>query len=100
MENAFAPGDPVLDLAALGKGLPDNVLQGDDQHWIRHAEQKKIDGIINGTTQGHYHLLIGEKGTMRRSLGVMYANHRERYWKVVNAVACNAKSRRRGRFNV
>lgn len=68
MERAFEPGDPVLQLAALGKGLPDNVLQGDDQHWIRHAEQMKIDGIVNGTDRGHYHLLIGEKGTGKSSM--------------------------------
>lgn len=68
MERAFEPGDPVLELAALGKGLPNNVLQGDDQHWIRHAEQKKIDGIVNGKDRGHYHLLIGEKGTGKSSM--------------------------------
>ena len=68
MAKAFKPGDPVLELAALGKGPPNNILQGDDQHWIRHAEQAKIDGIINGTDRGHYHLLIGEKGTGKSSM--------------------------------
>ena len=68
MAKAFEPGDPVLELAALAKGLPNNILQGDDQHWIRHAEQTKIDGIISGTDRGHYHLLIGEKGTGKSSM--------------------------------
>lgn len=68
MERAFDPGDPVLELAALGKGLPNNVLQGDDEHWIRHVEQVKIDRIVNGTECGHYHLLIGEKGTGKSSM--------------------------------
>lgn len=45
MANAFEPGDPVLELAALGKGAPNTVLQEDDQPWIRKAEQLKIDGV-------------------------------------------------------
>ena len=68
MSKAFEPGDPVLELAALGQGLPNNILQGDDQHWIRHAEQTKTDAIVNGTDQGRYHLLIGEKGTGKSSM--------------------------------
>ena len=68
MAKAFESGYPILELAALGKGLPNNILQGDDQHWIRHAEQTKIDGIISGTDRGHYHLLIGEKGTGKSSM--------------------------------
>ena len=68
MAKAFEPGDPVLELAALGKGLANNILQGDEQHWIRYAEQTKIDAIINGTDRGHYHLLIGEKGTGKSSM--------------------------------
>ncbi len=68
MENAFKPGDPVLELAAMGKDLPSNILEEDDQDWIRHAEQSKIDSIINGSDSGHYHLLIGEKGTGKSSM--------------------------------
>ncbi|KAL6713400.1 hypothetical protein ACLMJK_008865 [Lecanora helva] len=68
MENAFNPGDPVLELAAMGKGLPSSILQEDDQDWIRHNEQAKIDAIINGSDRGHYHLLIGEKGTGKSSM--------------------------------
>ena len=68
MENAFRPGDPVLELAALGKGLPNKVLEEKHQEWIRHAEQVKIDAVINGSDRGHYHLLIGEKGTGKSSM--------------------------------
>ena len=68
MSKAFEPGDPVLELAALGKGVPNNILQGDDQRWVRHAEQTKIDAIVNGTDRGHYHLLIGEKGQGKSSM--------------------------------
>lgn len=68
MENAFQPGDPVLELAALGKQISNTVLEDDDQRWVRQAEQLKIDNIVNGTDRGHYHLLIGEKGTGKSSM--------------------------------
>ena len=68
MEHAFKPGDPVLDLAAMGKEIPSSILEENDQNWIRHAEQTKIDAIINGSNRGHYHLLIGEKGTGKSSM--------------------------------
>ena len=68
MENAFTPGDPVLDLAALSNQVPTNILGGQYQHWIRRAEQSKIDAIVDGTDKGHYHLLIGEKGTGKSSM--------------------------------
>ena len=45
MTNAFEPGDPVLELAALGQGTPVTVLELDDQPWIRKAEQLKIDAV-------------------------------------------------------
>lgn len=67
--NAFKPGDPVLEIA----GEPDNrtpikILTDDEKHWIRRREQAKIDSVINGTRRGHYHLLIGEKGTGKSSM--------------------------------
>ena len=46
MTKAFEPGDPVLELAALGKGTPDTVLEEDSQPWIRKAEQLKIDEVL------------------------------------------------------
>lgn len=69
MEAAFKPGDPQLELAAMNNGPPSNlILDEDDEHWIRRKEQEKIDAIVNGTDRGHYHLLIGEKGTGKSSM--------------------------------
>ncbi|MBE7182740.1 MAG: ATP-binding protein, partial [Terriglobus roseus] len=72
MEHAFDPGDPVLELAAKGKsdsptGLPDESGRY-TEHWIARAEQEKIDAIVRGDDRGHYHLLIGEKGTGKSSM--------------------------------
>ena len=75
MERAFKPGDPVLELAAIGKQIPNSITsstshdQGSESdHWILREEQSKIDAIVNGTDRGHYHLLIGEKGTGKSSM--------------------------------
>lgn len=68
MDNAFKPGDPVLELAAMNNGTPATILEENDKYWIRRSEQEKIDAIVNGTYQGHYHLLIGEKGTGKSTM--------------------------------
>jgi hypothetical protein len=72
MERAFKPGDPVLELAAIGKQMPNTIATGKgpegDDHWISRDEQAKIDRIVNGADRGHYHLLIGEKGTGKSSM--------------------------------
>jgi hypothetical protein len=74
MENAFKPGDPVLELAARGKQIPNSITydhpcdDDEEHHWILRDEQLKIDRIVNGTDRGHYHLLIGEKGTGKSSM--------------------------------
>ena len=68
MEDAFKPGDPVLELAATTYEETSNTDQEEEQHWIRRHEQQKIDGIINGTIHGQYHLLVGEKGTGKSSM--------------------------------
>lgn len=77
MANAFEPGDPVLELAALGKGItkghaPSNVHRnGDDvdkDHWVHRPEQAQVDAIVAGREYGHYHLFIGEKGTGKSSM--------------------------------
>lgn len=65
MMNAFAPGDPVLDLAATGRDVPAKETQG---HWVERPEQQKVDSIVSGLETGHYHLLIGEKGTGKSSM--------------------------------
>lgn len=73
MGNAFAPGDPVLDLAALGKGIHGAKVtpisgSDDDDHWVKRPEQTKVDNIVAGLDKGHYHLLIGEKGSGKSSM--------------------------------
>ncbi|KAK6214265.1 hypothetical protein LQW54_004491 [Pestalotiopsis sp. IQ-011] len=65
IENAFRPGDPVLVLAAVVKSLPD---EDDSEHWIQRSEQSKIDAIVTGNSKGHYHLIMGEKGTGKSSM--------------------------------
>ena len=65
MANAFEPGDPVLELAAIGKDLPDTML---GTHWIERPEQPIVDRIVSGHEIGHYHLFIGEKGTGKSSM--------------------------------
>lgn len=42
--------------------------QDGETHWILRDEQAKIDAIVDGTDRGHYHLLIGEKGTGKSSM--------------------------------
>jgi hypothetical protein len=68
MEGSFKPGDPVLELAAFGKQVPNRPNSDAEQHWIVRDEQERIDNIVNGTDRGHYHLLIGEKGTGKSSM--------------------------------
>lgn len=77
MANAFEPGDPVLELAALGKGIskarrPANIHRnGDDvdkDHWVHRPEQAQVDAIVAGLEYGHYHLFLGEKGTGKSSM--------------------------------
>lgn len=81
MANAFEPGDPVLDLAAMGKGIykPNKARSSttdhiqdedgeDEDHWVKRPEQAMIDDIVAGKEKGHYHLLIGEKGTGKSSM--------------------------------
>lgn len=62
IENAFEPGDPVLELAGRNRG------PGSEAHWIMRDEQPLINAIIDGTDRGHYFLLIGEKGTGKSSM--------------------------------
>ncbi|KAF2746641.1 hypothetical protein M011DRAFT_487058 [Sporormia fimetaria CBS 119925] len=75
IENAFNPGDPVLELAAKGKEVPPKDLprekDGSDNNydrWIPREEQARIDKIVSGHDKGRYHLLIGEKGTGKSSM--------------------------------
>lgn len=67
IEGAFEPGDPVLDLAAIAKELPQGKVAGQVQ-WVERDEQKRLDNIVAGVEKGHYYLLIGEKGTGKSSM--------------------------------
>ncbi|EFQ98104.1 hypothetical protein MGYG_01142 [Nannizzia gypsea CBS 118893] len=71
MDNAFEPGDPMLELAGVKDPkqdpMGDKDMERDPEHWLERDEQGKIDEIINGAI-GHYYLLIGEKGTGKTSM--------------------------------
>jgi hypothetical protein len=66
MDNAFNPGDPVLEVAGVAASM--DTDEGDMTHWIARDEQVKIDQIVNGTLRDHYYLIIGEKGTGKTSM--------------------------------
>ncbi|POS82442.1 hypothetical protein EPUL_006359 [Erysiphe pulchra] len=65
IDNAFKPGDPALDTAWMNNSKD---RPGPEDHWILRDEQDKINTIVNGNITGHYHLLIGEKGTGKSSM--------------------------------
>ncbi|KAI0008850.1 hypothetical protein F4779DRAFT_418778 [Xylariaceae sp. FL0662B] len=75
MENAFAVGYSSLELAALSRHVdpasPHSELFArnfEDNDWVPRDEQAIIDGIVDGTIQGQYHLITGEKGTGKTSM--------------------------------
>ncbi|KAK7413188.1 hypothetical protein QQX98_007912 [Neonectria punicea] len=67
MTRAFEPGDPVLELAAIGKEVP-RLPGSTGEHWIVRSEQERVDDIVLGRDVGHYHLLIGDKGCGKSSM--------------------------------
>lgn len=67
MTRAFEPGDPVLDMAAIGKGVP-HAAGGQEDHWVIRPEQEQVNRIVNGDIAGHYFLLVGEKGSGKSSM--------------------------------
>ena len=70
IEKAFAPGDPMLDLAASpGPHLPpEDQSNAEAENWIARPEQAMVDAIIRGETKGRYYLMVGEKGTGKSSM--------------------------------
>ena len=74
MERAFQPGDPALEIAGLptsGVSTTEHVDEHDHEIQFQgtvHPEQARLDGIVTGTEQGRYYLLIGEKGTGKSSM--------------------------------
>ncbi|KAJ4293045.1 hypothetical protein N0V88_005709 [Collariella sp. IMI 366227] len=67
MANAFEPGDPVLELAAIGKDITLSKTAA-ATHWVERPEQYIVDAIVDGHSGGHYHLFIGDKGTGKSSM--------------------------------
>lgn len=67
MTRAFEPGDPVLEMSAIGKDVP-HAPGAHDDHWVVRPEQKRVDRIVDGLETGQYFLLIGEKGTGKSSM--------------------------------
>ncbi|UNI17633.1 hypothetical protein JDV02_003961 [Purpureocillium takamizusanense] len=69
MTRAFKPGDPVLELAAIGKDVPHaQHSHADDEHWVVRPEQTHIDDIVSGREVGHYYLIMGDKGSGKSSM--------------------------------
>jgi hypothetical protein len=64
MDISFQPGDPVLDL--MGSQGSNGTLAS--EHWIQRTEQDIINKVVSGQGEGHYYLLIGEKGTGKSSM--------------------------------
>ncbi|KAI9756075.1 MAG: hypothetical protein M1815_004188 [Lichina confinis] len=77
MENAFSPGDPVLDLSANISRIPSGVAGEPErnEHWYPRVEQAKVDAIVRGDEKGHYYLVVGEKGSGKTSM-LIDAMHR------------------------
>ncbi|KAI9150139.1 hypothetical protein HJFPF1_09894 [Paramyrothecium foliicola] len=70
MEKAFAVGYSSPEMAALLRHVspgPDNEEIGEES-WISRSEQPLIDGIVDGSQQGFYYLITGEKGTGKTSM--------------------------------
>ncbi|KAF7534530.1 hypothetical protein G7054_g6140 [Neopestalotiopsis clavispora] len=67
MSSAFASGYSTLELAALGRHSVDSDEE-EDAHWVPRPEQATIDQIVDGTLQGQYYLVTGEKGTGKTSM--------------------------------
>ncbi len=90
IENAFAPGDPALQLHHNRHRQLNNAEEGQegaaDFQFVLRDEQQKIDEIIQGKEQGRYYLIIGEKGNGKKGM-LLNAMHsvNGKYCAVVDA---------------
>jgi hypothetical protein len=73
IENAFSVGYSSNERVTLGRmahctdaAMVQEVLE--KEYWVSMKEQALIDDIINGKLRGRYYLVVGERGTGKRSL--------------------------------
>ncbi|KAH7305508.1 hypothetical protein B0I35DRAFT_443917 [Stachybotrys elegans] len=70
MDKAFATGYSSPEMAALLRHVsigPEGETS-EEESWIPRAEQPLIDRIVDGSEQGFYYLITGEKGTGKTSM--------------------------------
>ncbi|KFA60550.1 hypothetical protein S40285_09302 [Stachybotrys chlorohalonatus IBT 40285] len=69
MDKAFATGYSSPEMAALLRhGYTGIKGEESEDSWIPRTEQPTIDSIIDGSDQGYYYLITGEKGTGKTSM--------------------------------
>ncbi|KAF2677545.1 hypothetical protein K458DRAFT_481293 [Lentithecium fluviatile CBS 122367] len=73
IKNAFSRGYSSNELVSLGRIAfgthPDMVKEVlEKEHWVPRTEQPVIDDIMSGKSRGRYYLVMGERGTGKRSL--------------------------------
>lgn len=73
IENAFSRGYSSQERVALGQialGTHPDAIQEilDKEYWVPRVEQPAIDDILSGKSRGRYYLIMGERGTGKRSL--------------------------------
>jgi hypothetical protein len=73
IENAFSMGYSSNELVALGRiayGTSLDLVQeiAEKEYWVPRKEQPMVDDIVSGKLRGRYYLIIGERGTGKRSL--------------------------------
>ncbi|KAF2268232.1 hypothetical protein CC78DRAFT_530157 [Lojkania enalia] len=73
IENAFSVGYSSNELVALGQiaygSHPDVIKEViEREYWVPRKEQQLVDDIINGKLRGRYYVIMGERGTGKRSL--------------------------------
>lgn len=73
MENAFAEGYSSLELATLGRqhlDVSEEQIKASfaQAGWIERPEQQSVNKLVDGTSQGQYCLITGEKGTGKTTM--------------------------------
>ncbi|EQB45926.1 hypothetical protein CGLO_15126 [Colletotrichum gloeosporioides Cg-14] len=77
MENAFSAGFSTPELIALARHAVPSKLQLEaalhenelgHHEWIPRTEQPLVDAILDGSLQGRYHLITGERGSGKTSM--------------------------------